>query len=275
MRTNEHTTPCESFYRRLGCLALCAFILALPACAPDDAKKANNTTGVAEGDSRETTDTDDVASADQENRLLRHAVFFKFREEATDEDVQGVVDAFRELPSKIDTIVDFKYGTNNSPEGKNDGITHCFLLTFKDEAGRAVYLPHDAHKAFGKVLDSHPEKIFVVDYWGTKSGVQLDKELIHMVFFKFKDDAAEEDIQKVVDAFAALPSKIDTIKAFEWGTNNSPEGKNDGFTHAFAVTFDSEEGRAAYLPHPEHQAFVKVLLPVLDKVRVIDFWAEK
>ena len=41
------------------------------------------------------------------------------------------------------------------------------------------------------------------------------------------------------------------------------------------VTFDSEKGRAEYLPHPDHMAFVEVLKPVLDKVRVLDFWANK
>ncbi|MFK7818777.1 MAG: Dabb family protein, partial [Planctomycetaceae bacterium] len=74
------------------------------------------------------------------------------------------------------------------------------------------------------------------------------------------------------EAFAALPSKIDGIKAFEWGTNNSPEKNDDGFTHGFMETFDSEAGREQYLPHPDHKAFVEVLLPVLDKVRVLDFW---
>jgi len=209
------------------------------------------------------------------NKVLRHAVFFSFKESSSEEDVRNVVDAFRALPSKIDTITDFQWGTNNSPEGLDDGFTHCFLLTFEDEDGRAVYLPHDEHKAFGRVLRPHLEKVFVIDYWGTKQEKAIKKELKHAVFFKFKDDASAEDVKAVEDAFAALPSKIDTIKAFEWGKNNSPEKHDQGFTHCFMVTFDSEKGRATYLPHPEHKAFVEVLKPVLDKVRVLDFWAEK
>ncbi len=207
-------------------------------------------------------------------KVLRHAVFFSFKEESSEEDIQSVVDSFRELPSKVEEIIDFAWGTNNSPEGFNDGYTHCFLLTFKDEAGRAVYLPHDAHKAFGGVLRPHMKNVFVIDYWGTPSDAVLEKELKHAVFFRFKADAAAEDIKKVEEAFAALPSKIDTIKAFEWGTNNSPEKHADGFTHCFLVTFDSEEGRAAYLPHPDHAAFVEVLKPFLDAPRVLDFWAQ-
>lgn len=99
--------------------------------------------------------------------------------------------------------------------------------------------------------------------------------LRHVVMFKFKDDADPAAVKKVEEAFAALPSKIDTIKDFEWGTNNSPEGLNKGLTHCFLVSFESEEGRAAYLPHPAHKAFVEVLKPVMDDVTVIDFWSKK
>jgi hypothetical protein len=207
-----------------------------------------------------------------EDRVLRHAVFFSFKDSASEEDIQGVADAFAALPGKIPEIIDFQWGTNNSPEGLDDGFTHCFLLTFADEAGRAVYLPHPQHKAFGDVLRPHMDQVFVIDYWGTAGSSEAEKELKHAVFFKFQDDAAPEDIQQVEAAFAALPAKIDAIKGFEWGTNNSPEKHDAGFTHCFMVTFDSEEGRAAYLPHPEHEAFVKILKPHLDKVRVLDFW---
>lgn len=95
---------------------------------------------------------------------LKHVVLFKFKETATAEQVKEVEDAFRALPSKIPTIVDFEWGTNNSPENLAQGFTHCFYVTFNDAAGRAVYLPHPAHKAFGKVLHPILDKVLVVDY---------------------------------------------------------------------------------------------------------------
>ena len=100
------------------------------------------------------------------------------------------------------------------------------------------------------------------------------KTLRHVVLFKFKDGTAQADIKKVEDAFRALPSKIKEIKSLEWGTNNSPENLNQGFTHCFFVTFASEADRAVYLPHPDHQAFGKILGPYLDKVLVLDYWAQ-
>lgn len=99
------------------------------------------------------------------------------------------------------------------------------------------------------------------------------KLLRHVVLFKFKDSASEVNIKKVETAFRMLPSKIKQIAAFEWGKNNSPENLNQGFTHCFFVSFKSEKDREVYLPHPDHQAFVEILKPQLDKVLVIDYWA--
>lgn len=101
------------------------------------------------------------------------------------------------------------------------------------------------------------------------------KQLRHVVLFKFKDDSTAADIKEVEEAFRALPLKIKEVRDFEWGTNNSPENLNQEFTHCFFVSFASEEDRSIYLPHPEHNAFVEILKPHLDKVLVIDYWASK
>ena len=37
------------------------------------------------------------------------------------------------------------------------------FLTLKDAAGRKAYLPHPAHKAFGKLLGPHLDKVLVID----------------------------------------------------------------------------------------------------------------
>ena len=108
-----------------------------------------------------------------------------------------------------------------------------------------------------------------------EKAIEKKKQLRHVVLFKFKETATPEEVQQVEAAFIALPSKISQIKDFEWGLNNSPEGLNKGLTHCFFVTFDSEEDRAIYLPHPAHKAFVDVLSPHLEDVLVVDYWAGK
>ncbi len=97
----------------------------------------------------------------------------------------------------------------------------------------------------------------------------------HVVLFKFKDTATPEQVKAIEDAFAALPKQIDTITGYEWGTNVSPENKNDGFTHCFFVTFKDKSGLDVYLPHPAHKAFGALLRPQLDKVLVIDYVAKQ
>jgi len=99
--------------------------------------------------------------------------------------------------------------------------------------------------------------------------------LRHVVLFKFTDTTQPADVKKIEDAFRALSGKISLIKDFEWGTNSSPENLNQGLTHCFLVTFNSDKDRDAYLVHPDHQAFVEILKPHLDKVTVIDYWSAK
>lgn len=96
----------------------------------------------------------------------------------------------------------------------------------------------------------------------------------HVVCFKFKDDATKEQIAGIEKAFGELPKKIDTITDYEWGTNVSPENHAQGYTHCFIVTFKDKKGLEAYIPHKDHKAFVEKLLPILDKVFVIDFVAK-
>ncbi len=97
--------------------------------------------------------------------VLRHVVFFSFKSTSTPEDVKSVVDAFRDLQNKVEGIKGFEWGTNSSPEGLNQGLTHAFTLTFHSEALRDAYLPHPAHKEFGELLGPHLDKVMVVDYW--------------------------------------------------------------------------------------------------------------
>jgi len=103
--------------------------------------------------------------AKKEQGLLRHVVLFEFKDGTSAEKVAEIERAFAALPEKIPAIVDFEWGTNNSPEGLDRGLTHCFLVTFEDEAGRDTYLPHPAHKKFVKLLRPHLEEAVVVDYF--------------------------------------------------------------------------------------------------------------
>jgi hypothetical protein len=117
--------------------------------------------------------------------------------------------------------------------------------------------------------------IRMTDSTSTIAADAAGKSLRHVVLFKFKAEVTPAQVQEVVDAFAALPKKIDVITDFEHGTDVSVENKADGFTHGFLVTFKDEKGRETYLPHPAHQEFVKLVGPRVEKVLVFDYWAKK
>jgi len=98
-------------------------------------------------------------------------------------------------------------------------------------------------------------------------------KLRHVVAFKFKEGATQQQIKQVEDAFRDLKQKIKEIQDYEWGTNVSKENRNKGCTHGFILTFKSEPDRDTYIDHPAHKEFGKLAGLVLDDVFVIDFRA--
>jgi hypothetical protein len=104
--------------------------------------------------------------ASVQKQPVRHIVVFKFKPGTTPAQIGQVTDAFRDLRKKIPGITAFEDGVNNSPEGKNLGFTHVYMLTFADAAARDAYLPHPEHAKFGQLLGQLGivGDVFVVDY---------------------------------------------------------------------------------------------------------------
>jgi len=98
-------------------------------------------------------------------------------------------------------------------------------------------------------------------------------KLRHVVLFGFKAGTSEARIEELVARFRELKNSIPEIDSFECGVDNSPEGLSHGHTHVFTLTFPSEAARDAYLPHPNHQAFVEWAGPLIEKALVVDYWA--
>src|SRR5271165_663610 len=95
---------------------------------------------------------------------IHHVVCFKFKSTATTQDIKKVEQAFEALQEKIPGIETLKWGTNVSKEQRNKGFTHCFILTFKSEKERDIYLEHPEHKAFGSLVGPLVDDVFVIDF---------------------------------------------------------------------------------------------------------------
>lgn len=106
-----------------------------------------------------------VSAQKEKEMILRHVVMFKFKKEVNEIDIKSVEEAFMGLSKKISFIKDFEWGINNSPEMLNEGLTHCFFLSFTSEKDRDEYLVHPDHKAFGVLLKPFLDKVVVFDYW--------------------------------------------------------------------------------------------------------------
>ncbi|MDR3228558.1 MAG: Dabb family protein [Puniceicoccales bacterium] len=98
--------------------------------------------------------------------------------------------------------------------------------------------------------------------------------LRHVVFFGFNENLTPAQVKEVEDAFAALPAQIKEVKAFEWGTDCSPERLQKGHTHAFVLKFATAKDRDAYLVHPAHKAFGKLISGKIKTVTVLDYWVK-
>lgn len=93
----------------------------------------------------------------------------------------------------------------------------------------------------------------------------------HILLIKFKATAATSDIEELRASFESMPSKVKGVDSVEWGINDSPEGKNKGYTHAVVMNFDDNAGRENYLYHPEHDELKKLFRPILEDLVVFDY----
>jgi len=199
-------------------------------------------------------------------------------------DLDTMLDEYCELSRKVALETKEKFGTElldlrkaflaylkeHNPDNKDKGIltgdgVHLNAAgnKFVAEQMLSALLPQKQEPAAKECADEKSAK------------ASEPSVLRHVVLFKFKDGATKEQVQEVVDAFRALPGKIDSIKAFEYGTDNSPEKIAAGFTHCFCLTFADEAGRDAYLPHAAHEEFKKLVGPRLDKALVVDYWTKQ
>jgi Stress responsive A/B Barrel Domain len=95
---------------------------------------------------------------------VQHIALFQFKAGTGTEVVQRATDELRRLAKVIPGITDFSIGTNNSPEGLAGGLSHGFVMTFKDAAARDAYLAHPEHEKFKAFVLPYIEKVVVFDY---------------------------------------------------------------------------------------------------------------
>ncbi|BCS27734.1 Dabb family protein [Aspergillus puulaauensis] len=103
---------------------------------------------------------------------ITHIVLLQFKQNVPPDAVQNACKKMLGLreqclhPSTTKPyILSVSGGKDNSPEGKQGGITHAFIMKFKSAADREYYLTSDPiHQEFAESLIRLVEKAQVVDF---------------------------------------------------------------------------------------------------------------
>ena len=94
----------------------------------------------------------------------------------------------------------------------------------------------------------------------------------HIVLLKLKSDVTSAQLDALPDALLQMADEIPGIESITAGTNNSPEGKSQGYTYGFIVRFTDEAARDVYLPHPFHRKVAgEHIRPLVEDVLVFDY----
>ena len=92
----------------------------------------------------------------------------------------------------------------------------------------------------------------------------------HIVLFRWKPEATEEQVAAGMDGLRGLKGSIPGIAALAYGADFS--GRAQGYSHALVIRFSDRASFDAYGPHPAHRAVIEThLRPILESVIGFDF----
>ena len=92
----------------------------------------------------------------------------------------------------------------------------------------------------------------------------------HIVLFKIKPDATDEQVDAMIAGLRALKIKIDGVVELTCGRNYSP--RSAGHDVGLCVTFNDQAGLDHYAPHPEHVAVkTNLIAPISTGSTAVDY----
>lgn len=94
----------------------------------------------------------------------------------------------------------------------------------------------------------------------------------HVVAFRFRPELPEPERAALLAELEALPGRFPAMRRFALGPNISR--RDDTFSHAFSVEFDTEVELVAYLDSEEHERFVRERFrPLVEARAIVSFTA--
>ena len=96
--------------------------------------------------------------------------------------------------------------------------------------------------------------------------------LKHVVFFKFKQGVAEEEIVDLEKSLAELPPVIPEILSYEFGRDVIRSERS--YDLALVSTFRDLESLQRYQIHPDHQIVLQKVNNLCESVLAVDFLSD-
>jgi hypothetical protein len=93
--------------------------------------------------------------------------------------------------------------------------------------------------------------------------------VVHIVFFKFRDENKTEHMQKAETMLKALEGRVPSLRSIEVGVNFSQEAR--AMDMSIVTTFDDKEGLQAYAVDPAHQEVIAYIKEVCEYTKVVDY----
>jgi hypothetical protein len=93
----------------------------------------------------------------------------------------------------------------------------------------------------------------------------------HIVLVKFKGGTTEEQIAKFFEDVLDLSETVPGIDDYVSGANCSQEGRSQGLTHGFIMTFSDVAARDGYIVHPEHERLIAMAGAIVENMLIFDF----
>jgi len=95
--------------------------------------------------------------------VIEHLVCFKMKADAPAEAIDGLLNALRQLPSRVPGIRELTCGANFSARGQ--GFTHGLLVRFGSRADLEAYARHPEHqRVVAENVQPVVETLLVVDF---------------------------------------------------------------------------------------------------------------
>ena len=95
--------------------------------------------------------------------------------------------------------------------------------------------------------------------------------ITHVVFFKFKPETTDAEIQQLAEGLGRLPAKIDEICEFRFGPDVIRSERSYDF--GLVSSFKDLDALQCYQVHPDHQKVVAHVKAISSSVIAVDFEA--